>query len=62
MAGVRARDLLIRCESSLITGIDDLQRQLTEARIGVPAQWELIRATQRLNVTAIPQEAVERVQ
>jgi S1-C subfamily serine protease len=61
-AGIRARDLLIRCDSSQITGIDDLQKQLTEARIGVPAEWELIRATQKLSVSAVPQEAVERVQ
>jgi S1-C subfamily serine protease len=61
-AGIRARDLLIRCDSSQITGIDDLQKQLTEARIGVPARWELIRATQKLTVSATPQEAVERVQ
>jgi S1-C subfamily serine protease len=61
-AGIRARDLLIRCDSSLVTGIDDLQKQLTDSRIGVTAEWELIRATQKLKVEAIPQEAVERVQ
>ena len=61
-AGVRARDLLIRYDSSQITRIDDLQKQLTEARSGVPTQWELIRATQKLTVSAVPQEAVDRGQ
>jgi S1-C subfamily serine protease len=61
-AGIRPRDLLIQCDNNPITGIDDLQRQLTEARIGLPAEWEVVRATQKLKVTAVPQEAVERVQ
>ena len=61
-AGIRARDLLIGCDGSPITGIDDLQKQLTETRIGVPARWEVIRATQKLTISAVPQEAVERVQ
>lgn len=61
-AGLRARDLLIACDGVAITGIDDLQRLLTESRIGVPSQWDLIRATQKLSVKLVPQEAVERVQ
>lgn len=61
-AGVKARDLLIGYEDTVITGVDDLQKLLTEARIGVPGKWVVLRATEMLKLTVVPQEAVEPVQ
>ena len=62
IAGLKARDLLIACDNQPISGIDDLQRLLTEARIGVPGRFTVVRATQRLQLNVVPQEAMDRVQ
>ncbi len=61
-AGLRARDLLIACGNMAISGVDDLQRLLTDARIGVAEQWRVVRATENLSLTMVPSEAPERVQ
>jgi len=61
-AGLQPRDLLVGCDGQSITGIDDMQRLLTESRIGAACIFDLIRATQRLKLPVIPQEALERVQ
>jgi S1-C subfamily serine protease len=62
LAGLQPRDLLIACDSTPIAGIDDLQKLLTEARIGVAGQFEVVRASQRLKLPIVPREAAERVQ
>ncbi len=61
-AGLRPRDLLISCENQPITGVDDLQRTLTESRINRRSQFVVIRATQKLTMELVPEEAKERVQ
>jgi S1-C subfamily serine protease len=61
-AGLRARDLLLACENQPITGVDDLQRTLTENRIHRRSQFTVIRATQKLSLEVIPEEAKERIQ
>jgi len=61
-AGLRPRDLLVGCEGKAICGIDDLQKLLTESRIGEAGIFDLIRATQRLKLPIVPREALERVQ
>ena len=61
-AGLRARDLLIACENQPITGVDDLQRTLTEGRIGRSSEFTVIRATQKLTLEVTPEEAREKVQ
>lgn len=62
LAGFKRRDLLIGCENQPITGIDDLQRLLTEARIGTTAQFTVVRATQKLQLNVVPREAIDRIQ
>jgi len=61
-AGLQARDLLVGCDGTPITGVDDLQKLLSESRIGVACIFHLIRATQWLKLPIIPQEALDRVQ
>ena len=62
VAGLQERDLLVACDGQVMAGIDDLQKLLTEARIGVASGFEVIRASQRLKLPIVPREAVERVQ
>ena len=61
-AGLQPRDLLVACEGSRITGVDDLQKLMTESRIGAASQFEVLRASQRLQLAMVPQEARDRVQ
>jgi len=56
------RDLLIRCEESPITQVNDRQHLLTESRIGVASRFEVIRASQKLELRMMPREAAARVQ
>ncbi len=62
VAGLKPRDLLIGCDEQPITGIDDLQKLLTETRIGVPSRLLVMRATQKIELNTVPQEALERLQ
>jgi len=57
MAGMRDRDLLVACDGKAITGIDDLQRLLTDARIGTPTWFAVVRGREKLTLEVIPQEA-----
>jgi S1-C subfamily serine protease len=61
-AGLRARDLLIACENQPITGVDDLQRTLTESRINRRSDFTVVRATQKLTLEVVAEEAREKVQ
>ncbi|HVZ16629.1 MAG TPA: trypsin-like peptidase domain-containing protein [Terriglobales bacterium] len=60
--GLQPRDLVIGCDGSAIAGVDDLQKLLTESRIGQASNFDLIRATQRLKLPVIPREALDQVQ
>jgi S1-C subfamily serine protease len=61
-AGLVARDLLIACDGTKISGVDDLQTALTESRIAVASHFDIIRASQRLRLPIVPVEAIFRVQ
>jgi S1-C subfamily serine protease len=55
-AGLRERDVIIALEDDAVTGIDDLQRLLTEDRIGRPTAMTVLRGAERIVVVVVPWE------
>ena len=53
-AGLRARDLVIAFAGKPVTGLDDLQRALTDERIGQPTPISIIREGERLTCIVVP--------
>jgi len=53
-AGLRARDLVIAFAGKPVTGLDDLQRALTDERIGQPTPISIIREGERLTCVVVP--------
>jgi S1-C subfamily serine protease len=53
-AGLRARDLIIAFNDQAVTGIDDLQRALTDELIGRPTPVAIIRQGERLTCVVVP--------
>jgi S1-C subfamily serine protease len=56
-SGLQQNDLLIAFDGHTIQTIDDLQRQLTEERVGKPVTMTVIRRTEKLDLTITPAEA-----
>ena len=56
-AGLRERDLIIALDDRPVTGIDDLQRLLTEERIGRVTPITLLRGTERIVSVLVPWES-----
>jgi S1-C subfamily serine protease len=59
-AGLREGDLVVAYGETPISGVDDLHRLLTEERIGVESSITLIRLTEKIVTTIVPQRASER--
>jgi S1-C subfamily serine protease len=55
-AGIQVRDLLVEFDGTTIASIDDLHRQLTDERIGKPAEIVVIRHSARISLHAVPRE------
>ena len=55
-AGLREGDVVLAFADEPVTGIDDLQRLLTEERIGAPAPVVLLRNGERRRLTVVPSE------
>jgi S1-C subfamily serine protease len=56
-AGVREGDVIVALEGQPVAGVDDLHRLLTDARVGVKSNITVLRRTERLERTLIPEEA-----
>jgi S1-C subfamily serine protease len=56
-AGLRNGDLIIGYNESLITGIDDLHRILTDSQVGTRARITILRGTEKIDLTIIPAES-----
>src|SRR2546422_10249013 len=56
-AGVREGDIIIAFDDYPTSGIDDLHKLLTEERIGHNSSLEVIRSTQRVTLSVIPEES-----
>jgi S1-C subfamily serine protease len=61
-AGVRERDILVALDGHLLTGSDDLQRLLTDVRIGSRCELVVLRGAEKLSLGVAPVESPERVQ
>jgi S1-C subfamily serine protease len=55
-AGLRAEDLLVAVDGVPVRGVDDLQRLMTEERIGVASAIEIVREGVSRTVTLVPRE------
>jgi S1-C subfamily serine protease len=56
-AGLTPGDIIVAFNEQIISGIDHLQRLLTEELIGQKAQITLIRYTQKMTVAIVPDES-----
>ena len=55
-AGVREGDVIVALEGQPVAGVDDLHRLLTDARVGVRSTITLLRRTERLEISLLPEE------
>ena len=58
-AGLREGDVIIAFNAQPVAGVDDLHRLLTEAQVGSSSAITILRHTEKLELTIIPQEARE---
>jgi S1-C subfamily serine protease len=56
-AGVIEGDVVIELDGKPMRGIDDLQRQLTDERVGVPVPLIVVRKTEKLDLMVTPAES-----
>jgi S1-C subfamily serine protease len=56
LAGIRARDILLSVDDSVLTGVDDMQRVLTRDRILRTARVTLLRDGAQLTISLTPAE------
>jgi S1-C subfamily serine protease len=59
-AGLKAGDIVIALDGETIAGADDLVRALTGEKIGREVTVDLLRGTERLTVSVIPEERKRR--
>ncbi len=53
--GVKKGDVILSFNSSRITSVDDLHRLLTESQIGKETQLEILRNSEKVQVTVVPE-------
>ena len=56
-AGLKDGDIVLAFAGKAVAAIDDLHRQLTDDRIGVPATLTILRAARRRQLTVVPAES-----
>jgi S1-C subfamily serine protease len=56
-AGLREGDVIVALDDKPVAGVDDLHRLLTDAQVGARCALTLIRHTERLILTVVPEEA-----
>jgi S1-C subfamily serine protease len=56
-AGLREGDVIIALDNKPVAGVDDLQRLLTDARVGVSTALTVVRHTEKLELRVLPEEA-----
>jgi S1-C subfamily serine protease len=55
-AGLKPGDIVLGLDGTPITGADDLVRLLTGEKIGQPVALDVLRATERLTISVVPEE------
>jgi len=58
-ADLREGDVIIAFNGQPVAGVDDLHRLLTEAQVGSSSEVSVLRHTEKLNLTIIPEEFKE---
>ncbi len=56
-AGVRVGDIIVGYDDQSVSGVDDLQRLLTEQHVGVATTLSLIRGIEQLRLRVVPEGA-----
>ncbi len=56
-AGLRDGDVIVALDGQPVAGVDDLHRLLTDARVGAPSKLSVLRWTEKLEVSVVPEEA-----
>jgi S1-C subfamily serine protease len=59
-AGLSEGDIIVGFDSQPVAGIDDLHRMLTEEKLGRRTTLTIIRQTEKLNLSIIPEESKRR--
>jgi S1-C subfamily serine protease len=57
-AGLTKGDVIIGLDDGPIRNVDDLHKLLTDGRIGVPSRLTLLRRSEKLELTVVPEEVV----
>jgi len=55
-AGLRAEDLLVELDGTVLADMDDLQRVMTDERIGRAVEATVVRGGELRRVTVVPDE------
>jgi S1-C subfamily serine protease len=56
-AGLREGDVIISLDGKPVAGVDDLQRLLTDMRVGVSSSLTVVRRTEKLDLKVVAEEA-----
>jgi S1-C subfamily serine protease len=56
-AGLREGDVIVTLDDKPVAGVDDLHRLLTDAQVGARCELVVIRHTERLAMSIVPEEA-----
>lgn len=56
-AGLREGDVIVAFDEKAVAGVDDLHRLLTDAQVGLRCELTVIRHTERLTMSIVPEEA-----
>ncbi len=56
-AGLREGDVIIALDGQPVAGVDDLHRLLTDARVGATSKLAVLRWTEKLELSVVPEEA-----
>jgi S1-C subfamily serine protease len=58
-AGLQEGDVIVALGGQAIAGVDDLHRLLTDAQVEVRSSITVLRRTERLELSIVPQEGKE---
>jgi S1-C subfamily serine protease len=56
-AGLREGDVIVAFDGKPVAGVDDLHRLLTDAKVGVSSPLTVLRWTEKLELSVVPEEA-----
>jgi S1-C subfamily serine protease len=59
-AGLAEGDIIVGFDGQPVAGIDDLHRMLTEEKVGVRTTLVILRQTEKLNLSIVPEESRPR--